>query len=96
MGFKRKFSLWCAVASICARNRDVRVHDVTAKTFVWRVVLGEPSETCDGLHGVAMGAVWAGVADDVQVLRDQLSVAVNNGCKRQRLRVTGSACDEFL
>ena len=43
-----------------------------------------------------MGAVWAGVADDVQVLRDQLSVAVNNGCKRQRLRVTGSACDEFL
>ena len=43
-----------------------------------------------------MGAVWAGVADDVQVLRDQLSVAVNNGCECQCLRVAGAACDEFL
>ena len=96
MGFKSKFSLRRAVASICARNRDVRVHDVTAKTFVWRVVLGEAAKTRDGLNGVAVGAVWAGVADDVKVLGDQLSFAIDNGCECQRLRVPGSACDEFL
>ena len=61
-----------------------------------RVVGRETAQPRHDLHGEAVGAVGAGVADDPHFLGQQRAVAVHRGAERDGLGMAGAAGVELL
>ena len=96
MGLQPEQGLWSAIAPVGAGDRDVGIGDLAVKALVWSVVRGQAAQASHGLNGVAVGAKWAGVANQLHVLRNQCSVAVDAGPVGHRLWMASAAGDELL
>ena len=96
VGLEGELGLGRAVAPVGARHRDVGVDDVAVEALGRRVVGGEAPQPRHDLHGEAVGAVGAGVADDAHVLGQQGAVVVHRGAEGDGLGVAGAAGVELL
>jgi len=96
MGFQRELGLGRSVAPVRARDGNVGVDDIAVELLVGAVVRGEATQTADGLNGVGVGSVWAGVPDQPKLLRHQHAVLVHARLVGERLGVPGTRGHKLL